>query len=358
MQQGAPRASPAPQPAAADRDHMRDYYAVLGISVDTTQAQIRRAYQRLARRYSPDVNLWDREAQALFEEISEAYRVLSDPSARTLYDRHGAVAGGTAPVGAGEESRRGGRRGEDLHVPVALAFQQAVTGITVDLSVERLSDCQACGATGARPGAVPVRCGHCGGAGLVWLGETTARAERCPACDGSGERVAEPCPACRGRGVSRTRTVARVVIPPGMDTGAQLRIPGEGHAGPFGGPRGDLIVITRVHDDPVFTRKGDNLYCELPLTIVEAVLGARIPVHTLHGDVDLVIPPGSQSGQVFRIRSRGMPRLAAEGRGDLYVTVRVEIPRGLDARTQELFREIGRLLPEVPHGESRSAVRT
>jgi DnaJ-class molecular chaperone len=143
-----------------------------------------------------------------------------------------------------------------------------------------------------------------------------------------------------------------------MDTGAQLRIPGEGHAGPFGGPRGDLIVITRVRDDPVFTRKGDNLYCELPLTIVEAVLGARIPVHTLHGDVDLVIPPGSQSGQVFRIRSRGMPRLAAEGRGDLYVTVRVEIPRGLDARTQELFREIGRLLPEVPHGEPRSAERT
>src|SRR3972149_1414724 len=171
---------------------MRDYYAVLDISLDATQTQIRRAYQRLARCYSPDVSLWDREAQALFEEISEAYRVLSDPSARTVYDRHGAVAGGTAPVGAGEESRREGRRGEDLHVPVELAFHQAVTGIAVDLSVERLSACEACGATGARPGAVPARCGHCGGSGLVWLGEATARAERCPACDGCGGRGAEP----------------------------------------------------------------------------------------------------------------------------------------------------------------------
>src|SRR3972149_5233117 len=228
---------------------MRDYYAVLDISLDATQTQIRRAYQRLARRYSPGVNLWDREAQALFEEISEAYRVLSDPSARTLYDRQGEGAGGTAPVGAGGGTHRGGPRGR------------------------------------------------------------------------------RPAPGGRGGGVGRTAAVARVVIPPGMDTGAQLRIPGEGHAGPFGGPRGDLIAITRVRDDPVFTRKGDNLYCELPLTISEAVLGARIPVHTLHGDVDLVIPPGSQSGQVFRIRSRGMPRLPGGGRGGLYRAGRGGEPR-------------------------------
>ncbi len=336
---------------------MRDYYAVLGVSLDASPAQIRRAYQGLARRYSPDVNLWDREAQALFEEISEAYRVLSDPSARMLYDRHGSGAGQAAREAGAGQSHRDGRRGEDLHVPVELAFHQAVTGIAADLAVDRLSACEGCGATGARPGAPALRCGHCGGAGLVWVGETAAHAERCPACDGLGERVTEACPACRGRGASRQRAVVRVPIPPGMDTGAQLRVPGEGHAGPFGGPRGDLIVITRVHDDPVFTRKGDNLYCELPLTIVEAVLGARIPVGTLHGHVDLVIPPGTTSGQVFRIRGRGMPRLAADGRGDLYVTVRLEIPRGLDARTQELFREIGRLLPQAPRGEPRAAAR-
>lgn len=334
----------------------RDYYAVLGISVATTPAQIRRAYQRLARRYSPDVNLWDREAHRLFEEITQAYRVLSDPSARTLYDRQ---AGGVRSEGGGpgaERAAAAGRRGDDLHVPVELSFHQAVTGIEADLAVERLSPCEPCRATGARPGAAAVACNHCGGTGVVWTGDATgAAAERCPACGGSGERVTEPCPACRGRGVRSTRAVVRAAIPPGMATGGQLRLAGEGHAGPFGGPRGDLIVVTRVHDDPAFTRKGDNLYCELPLTIAEAVLGTRIPVQTLHGPVDLVVPPGTQSGQVFRIRGKGMPRLTAEGRGDLYVTARVEIPRGIDARTQELFREIGRLLPAEWGGTLRRA---
>jgi DnaJ-class molecular chaperone with C-terminal Zn finger domain len=140
-----------------------------------------------------------------------------------------------------------------------------------------------------------------------------------------------------------------------MDTGSQIRVPAEGHAGPFGGPRGDLVVITRVHDDPVFTRKGDNLHAEVPVSIVEALLGARIPVRTLAGEVDLVLPPGTQSGQVLRIRGRGMPRLASEGRGDLYVTVVVEIPRGLDARTQELVRDLGRLLPGLATSERRTA---
>jgi molecular chaperone DnaJ len=140
-----------------------------------------------------------------------------------------------------------------------------------------------------------------------------------------------------------------------MDTGAQLRIPGEGHSGPFGGPRGDLIVITRVAEDPTFARKGDNIHCEVPVSLVEAVLGARIPVRTPDGQLDLVVPPGTQSGQVFRVRGRGMPRLAGGGRGDLYVTARVEIPRGLDARAQELVREVGRLLPDAtPHGGARA----
>jgi molecular chaperone DnaJ len=143
------------------------------------------------------------------------------------------------------------------------------------------------------------------------------------------------------------RVTLRVTLPPGMDTGAQVRIEGEGHSGPFGGPRGDVIVVARVHEDPTFTRKGDNLYCEVPLSIVEAVLGARVPVRGVDGDVDLVVPPGAQGGQVFRVRGRGMPRLSGGGRGDLYVTARVEIPRGLDARTQEMFRELGRLLPPV-----------
>jgi len=332
---------------------MRDYYAVLGVGAAATGEQIRRAYQRLARHYSPDVNLWDREARALFEEISQAYRVLSDPDARRLYDRGGAGR----PTAAGSRGQtRVGRRGDDVHVPIELAFAQAYSGLTLALPVDRLSACEACGATGGRPGAPRVACSHCGGRGIVWSGEgARASAEPCPACDGTGASVADPCPACRGRGVRLGRAVVEATIPPGMDSGGQVRVAGEGHAGPFAGPRGDLIVITRVQDDPAFTRKGDNLYGDLPLSLTEAVLGARVPMTTLSGPVDLVVPPGTQSGQVLRIRGKGMPRRSGEGRGDLYITAKVEIPRGIDARTQELFREIGRLLPAPPRGALRRA---
>lgn len=333
----------------------RDFYAVLGVGSGASATQIRRAYQRLARRYSPDVNFWDREAQGLFEEIQAAYRVLSDPSARTLYD-HQARAGERQadPSGTRPGARR---RGDDLHVPIELGFTQAAQGLTTDLALERLSPCGTCGATGARPGAAPTACPHCGGAGMVWGGEAAPRPMACPACDGTGERVTNPCVVCQGRGVAPTRSTVAVAIPAGMDTGSQIRIPGEGHAGPFGGPRGDLIVITRVHDDPVFTRKGDNLHAEVLISIVEAVLGARVPIRTLTGEVDLVVPPGTQSGQVLRIRGRGMPRLASDGRGDLYVTIVVDIPRGLDARTQELVRDLGRLLPGLPPEAVRRTVR-
>jgi molecular chaperone DnaJ len=329
---------------------MRDYYAVLGVGAASTSSQIRRAYQRLARRYSPDVNLWDREAQSLFDEISQAYRVLSDPAARRLYDQQDA---GIAQGDAGERPPRG-RRGDDLHVPVDLAFAQAYAGLTLDMSVERLSPCPACRASGEREGAPAVPCAHCGATGVVWMSAAgRVSATPCPACDGSGERVVDPCPGCRGRGVRPARAAVAVAIPPGMDTGAQLRLAGQGHTGPLGGPRGDLVIITRIADDPVFTRKGDNLHAELAIGVVEAVLGARMSLATLAGPIDLVLPPGTQSGQVFRIRGKGMPRLAGEGRGDLYVTARIETPQGIDARTQELFREIGRLLPESPRGALR-----
>jgi molecular chaperone DnaJ len=335
----------------------RDYYAVLGVGVAATPIQVRRAYQRLARQYSPDVNLWDRGAKDLFEEIVEAYRVLSDPTARALYDRHGSGDGrAAAPSPEGRRPRRG-RRGDDVHVPVELDFSQAVTGANADLSVQRFSPCEACGASGTEPGARRVGCGHCGGTGAVWSSVAGGRPESCPACEGTGERVTAPCLACRGRGAVSVLAMIPVVIPAGVDSGAQIRVPGEGHSGPFGGPRGDLIVITRVHDDSVFTRKGDNLYCDLPIALTEAVLGTRVLVATLLGPVDLVIPPGTQGGQVLRVRGKGMPRLARDGRGDLYLTVRVEIPRGIDARTQELFRELDRLLPERPHVPIRRVER-
>jgi molecular chaperone DnaJ len=334
---------------------MRDYYAVLEVDAGATTVQIRRAYQRLARRYSPDVNLWESDARALFEEIAQAYRILSDPTARRLYDRQGARPAARAGVDPAQAVRPG-RRGGDVHVPVELSFAQAVSGVEVDVLVDRLAPCEPCRATGAAPGAPSTSCSHCGGLGTVWS-QHSRDGEACPACEGSGERVATACAACRGRGVAPARAAIHVLLPPGMDTGSQVHIPGEGHSGPFGGPRGDLIVIARVHEDPRYTRKGDNLYCEVPVSLVEAVLGSRIKVRGLDGPVDLTIPPGTQSGQTFRLRGKGVRRLAGEGRGDLYVTARVEIPRSLDARTQELFRELGRLLPYRPDPDAPGSAR-
>jgi len=324
----------------------RDYYAILGVSAAASSVEIRRAYQRLARQYSPDVNLWQQESTSVFEEVAEAYRVLRDPMAREVYDRRHAPGAG-APRGGTGDARPKGRRGDDLHVPVELAFQQAVTGVAVDLSVERLSPCAACEASGAARGSASTTCTYCGGLGTVWSGDGVPRPETCPACAGAGTRAVDACLACRGRGAATAPANVHVLLPPGMDSGAQIRVEREGHAGPYGGPRGDLIVIARVHDDPAFVRKGDNLYREVALGIVPAVLGTRIVVRGIDGPVDLVVPPGTQSGQVFRVRGRGMPRRSGGGPGDLYVAVRVEIPRDLDARTQELFRALARLLPPV-----------
>jgi molecular chaperone DnaJ len=330
---------------------MRDYYAVLGVEAGATTVQIRRAYQRLARRYSPDVNLWEHDARALFEEIAEAYRILSDPTARTVYDRRG-----PRPAADGRVGPAGGRRGDDVHVPVELSFSQAMAGVEVDVPVDRLSACSTCRATGAAPGAAPAPCSHCGGLGTIWS-DASRRAGVCPACDGAGARVSEPCRACRGRGASQSRATVHVVLPPGLDTGAQVRVPGEGHAGPFGGARGDLIVSTRVHEDPRYVRKGDNLYCEVPLSLVEAVLGGKVRVRGIDGVVDLVVPAGTQSGQSFRLRGKGVRRLTGEGRGDLYVTTRVEIPRSVDARAHELLRELARLLPSRPDASTSGSAR-
>ena len=280
----------------------RDYYAVLGIASTADVREIRQAYRRLARRYSPDVNFWDAEAQAVFQEISEAYRVLGDAGARSMYDRYGHLLSDRQAVSAG-------RRGDDLHVAVSLSLADAARGVTLPIELSRFSPC-----------------GMCGGGG---------------------------CEECRGRGVRLVTEGASIPVPAGVDTGAQIRVAGQGHAGPFAGPRGDLIVSTRVEDHPFFVRKGDNLHCEVPITLAEAILGARIQVPALDGDAVLVVPPGTQSGQSFRLRGRGLPHVFGAGAGDLYVTARVEIPKGLDARTQEMVRELGRVLASDPRADLR-----
>jgi len=281
----------------------RDYYAVLGVVSTAELREVRQAYRRLARQYSPDVNFWDARARDLFGEIEEAYRVLSDPAARAMYDQFGHALRDGAALAAG-------RRGEDVHVTVQLAFADVVRGTSLRLEVPRFSPCAKCGATGV-----------VGDAG---------------------------CPSCGGRGVRRAVDPVSVTIPAGVDSGSQIRVRGEGSAGPFGGPRGDLIVSTRVQEHPFFERKGDSIHCEIPISVWEAILGARIRVPTPSGEAVLVIPSGTTGGQVLRLRGQGLPKLSGDGLGDLHVTVRIEIPTGLDSRTHELVRELERRMPLEP----------
>lgn len=281
----------------------RDYYAVLGVAATAPPREIRQAYRRLARQYSPDVNFWDTTARTLFEEIAEAYRILSDPDARSVYDR----------FGARPDALAAGRRGEDVHVAVEIGFADVVHGVTVELAVPRFSPCEACHARGRADG------GACG--------------------------------ACAGRGVRRTVDRVEVAIPAGVDSGMQIRVPSQGSAGPFGGPRGDLLVSTRVLEHPFFARKGEGVHCELPVSVWQALRGARIRVPTPQGEAVLVVPPATQAGQVFRLRGQGVPRPGDDVPGDLFVTVRVDVPGGLDARTDELVRELERLMPLTARGD-------
>jgi molecular chaperone DnaJ len=277
----------------------RDYYAVLGIAATAAPREIRQAYRRLARQYSPDVNFWDNSAMTLFEEIAEAYRILSDPDARAMYDRFGPALG--------TDALAAGRRGDDVHITVELEFADVARGARLELSVPRFSPCSECGASGRHEGRA--------------------------------------CAACQARGVRRVTEPVRVDLPPGVDSGTQVRVGGEGSAGPFGGPRGDLLVSTRVREHPFFVRQGDGVHCEVPIGVWEALRGARIRVPTPLGEAALVLPPGTTGGQAFRLRGQGLPRLADGTVGDLYVTVRVAMPTGLDARADELVRELERLLP-------------
>jgi DnaJ-class molecular chaperone len=281
----------------------RDYYAVLGIAATAGSREIRQAYRRLARQYSPDVNLWDERARSLFDEIAEAYRVLSDPAARGMYDRfgHQVVTGALDP----------GRRGDDVHATVDLSFADAARGGEWTLDVQRFSPCADCEARG-----------H----------------------DGQGV----PCSRCSGRGVHRRSEPVTVAIPPGVESGTQVHVPGAGSAAPFGGPRGDLVVSTRVREHPFFKRRGDGVHCDVAISVWEAIRGARVRVPTPGGEAFLVVPPGTTGGQILRLRGQGLPRLSADGPGDLFVTIQVVMPRGLDQRTDELVRQLERLMPLTP----------
>ena len=321
----------------------RDYYDILGVPRRATAQELRRAYRRLARRYSPDVNVWDEPATGLFEEITEAYRVLSDAATRALYDHLG-----HRPFESADGARED-ERGEDLHYPIEIEFDEALRGASAVVEVTRQQPCAACAGTGGAQGRRATRCPVCEGHPLrITSRAGVPLAVRCDACGGAGWRLPESCGACGGRGTAPGRVRIAVAIPPGVDTGAQIRISGEGHAARGPAVRGDLVVITRVRPHPFFTRMGDNLHCEVPITVPEAALGARIRVPTPDGPAVITVPAGTQSGQVFRLRGKGCPRRDRDGRGDLFVTARAVIPRNADTTLEAVLRSLQRLWPEDP----------
>ncbi|MBI4735859.1 MAG: molecular chaperone DnaJ [candidate division NC10 bacterium] len=361
----------------------RDYYDVLGLRRGASDQEIKRAYRKLARKCHPDVNPGDKAAEAKFKEISEANEVLGDPEKRRRYDQLGHevfAAGARGPeagggfggfdfnrvdFGSGGPGDLGdllsdffGRRGqpeapgpgtgEDLHYSLDITFEDAIRGLATEISLQKHSRCGKCGGSGARPGSALEPCPHCGGSGRIRGHRLLRTSQACSRCRGNGKISREACTTCGGRGVIFGTERIAVKIPPGVDNGSRVRLQGMGEPGRNGGPSGDLYIITRVRPHPVLERKGDNLYVEVPITITEAALGAKIEVPTIDGMTSMRIPPETSSGQVFRLRGKGVLHLKGGGQGDQFVTVKIVPPRNLDARSQELLREFARLNPGDP----------
>lgn len=352
---------------------MMDLYIVLGIERQATPADIKRAYRRLARRFHPDINPGDREAARRFHEILEAYETLIDPDRRRRYDAGqplghagepsfgfaGFDFSGRAQASAAttfgelfeevftrraQARREGGPEpGADLHRRLTLEFEEAWRGLTHLESVTRHETCRACEGAGVHR-AMESRCMACEGSGTVRsMRGHMVFAKTCPTCQGAGRLRQQPCELCHGQGVEARAEVVTVRVPPGVDTGARVRVPGKGHAGVRGGPPGDLYLDIEVRPHALYQREGDDLRMTVPIAIHEAALGARIDVPTPDGPARLRIPPGTQSGQRFRLRDRGAPSARTGVRGDLVVEVRLMLPRVLDERSKELLREFGRI---------------
>jgi molecular chaperone DnaJ len=348
----------------------RDYYEVLGVSRSATEADLKRAFRQLALKHHPDRNPGDSEAEGRFKAINEAYAVLSDPDKRAQYDRFGRVdlppggfgvdLGGLGDLfedllggfvgGAG--GRRGrGRRGDDLRYDLELSLEEAAAGLETKLQIPRADTCEACRGSGVEPGSSRVACPTCRGRGQVRYQQgflTVART--CPQCGGEGQVTRNPCKQCRGEGrVDQERTL-KVRVPPGVDDGAQMRLAGEGDGGVLGGPPGDLYVVLHVRPHQFFRREGLDLHCTLPLTFVQAALGAEVDVPVLGGLARLKVPPGTQSGATLRLKGKGMPGLHGRGKGDAVYTAVIEVPVGLTARQRELLEEFDRASQDGAEG--------
>jgi len=366
----------------------RDYYEVLGISKGASEEEIKKAYKKLARQYHPDMNPGDKEAEEKFKEVNEANEVLSDPEKKARYDQfgfagvdpsYGAGAGGAyggaggfdfdvgdifssffgGGFGGGTARRNGPMRGESIRARVTIDFIEAAFGCEKELTLERSETCGTCGGNGCASGTTPEICPDCRGTGSVTRAQRTPFGVMqsqtvCTKCSGTGKIIHQPCPDCRGSGAVRHRRTIKVNIPAGIDDGQTISLRGQGHAGRNGGQSGDLLITVMVRPHELFHREGTSVICEAPITFAQAALGAELEIPTIDGKVKYTIPEGTQTGTVFRLKGKGIPSINGRGRGDQYVTVTIETPKGLTKPQKEALRKFSDMLGEGNYEKQRN----
>ena len=360
--------------------NLRDYYDILGISKDATEDEIKSAYRNLAKKYHPDLNPGDEEAENNFKEAAEAYEILSDPSKRRRYDLLGhdgvkGQAGGYSQGYGGFEdifgdifdifgggfstssTRNGPIRGADLRYDLNLSFEDAVFGVEKEIEIRRHEDCETCEGTGVEPGSSKETCTKCNGTGEVRYAQQSpfgqiVRVATCDECGGTGEVIIDKCKECTGTGRKIKTKKIKVKVPAGVDTGSIISLRGEGEMGQRGGSPGDLFVFIKVEEHELFKREGNNIYFTLPISFTDAALGAEIEVPTLEGIIEYDIPQGTQTGTRFKLKNKGVPNVKGIGKGDLYFTVEVQVPKDLNDRQRELLVDFANESGEY-HKESK-----
>jgi len=366
----------------------KDYYEILGVSRDADEREIKSAYRKLAKKYHPDMNQDGEDSSEKFKEISEAYEILSDSDKRARYDQYGHAGindndfnfddfasggfGGFDDIfdmffgggmgGMGGSRRRGPQRGADLQYRLDITFEEAAFGGKKEIRIPRQEECEKCNGSGAEPGSDVKTCPKCKGRGQIRTTHQTplgnfAQTRTCDQCGGDGKIISEPCHTCHGSGKVRKERTLTVNIPAGVDTGTKLRMSGEGQAGEKGAPSGDLYILINVKPHKIFERNGDDLYCEVPISFVQATLGDEIKVPTLEGKVKFDIPEGAQPGTQFRLKNKGIAHLNGYGRGDQYIKIKVVIPKKLNREQKELLQKFAEVSGEDINPEQKGFLK-